>query len=31
MNWTVEAGKAYEAVEPEEESEYDYELVRPVE
>ena len=31
MDWTVEAGKAYEAVEPGAESEYDYELVRPVE
>ena len=31
MDWIVEAGKAYEAVEPGAESEYDYELVRPVE
>lgn len=31
MNWTVEAGKAYEAVEAEEDSEYDYEMVRPAE
>lgn len=31
VDWTVEAGKVYEAVEAEEDLEYDYELVQPVE